>query len=154
MSNTHQQLARNAKPTITRDDHDRVFDMGRLREELEHADDSRSKLARTAMYWLTRLANHRANAPNASREMIWDEIFDTRLLQEDLESPDARRRHLAHRVLMSVSMVLAIREVMGVTEPTPVDLTVRALTLCVLAREKANELARTRGEPELAYMLN
>jgi len=154
MRNTHQQLARNAKPTITRDNHDRLFDMARLREELEHDDDRRNKLARTAIYWLTRLANHRASATSTSREVVWEGIFDVHLLQEDLESPDARRRHLAHRALRSVSMVLAIREVMGVTEPTPVDLTVRALTLCILAREKANELARTRGEPELAYTLN
>jgi hypothetical protein len=154
MSNTHQQLARNAKPTITCHDTDQLFDMYRLQQELDHPDDRRSKPARTAMYWLRRLANHRANEMGLTREAVWPDIFDTRELQSDLQSSDERRRHLAHRVLRSVSTVVAIREVMESTDPTPIDLKVRAITISILAREAANGIARAVGEPELEYTLN
>jgi hypothetical protein len=86
-----------------------------------------------------------------ARELVWRDIFDSKRLQWDLQRGDERRRHLAHRVLTSVSTVVAIREVMEPTEPTPLDLKVRAITLRVLAREKANDLARAKREPEHAY---
>ena len=76
MRNTHQQLARNTT-TISRDEHEQMFDLKSLREELQHSDERRSRTARTAMYWLSRLAKHRANEAQVPREVVW---IATRLL--------------------------------------------------------------------------
>jgi hypothetical protein len=152
MTDTHQALAR----TSTRGarDEDRMFDMESLREELSHKDGNRRQAARTAMYWLSRLATLRARITGAARDQVWKQIFQAKQLQADLHSADDSLRHLAHRVLAAVSGVAAIRVVMDSTEPTLLDIKVRAIALRILGREKANEVARANGVPELAYTLH
>ena len=155
MRNTHQRLARNAstRPAIDHDDNEQLFDAERLDEELHQLDRERRKLARTAMYWLTRLANHRASTSSVTSDVAWKSVFDTKRMQADLACMDERVRHLAQRALLSVSAVVAIRRAMEPTKLSPLELKIRSLTLRIRAREQANEYARNR-EPELAYTLN
>lgn len=154
MRNTHQRLARNAKPTIKTEQPDHMFDMKSLREELQHLDPRRRKTARTAMYWLARLASYRAAATHNTRKAAWKDIFDTKRLQTDLQGPDEQLQHVAYRVLTAVSGVIALREIMDSVEPTSIGLKLRAITLFILAREKVNQALRNNGEPEFAYTLN